>query len=59
MALVGVTVLTSHEPAGYAGVVGRPVAELGSEVRRLAGAAAAAGLDGVVCSPLDIALVRA
>jgi orotidine-5'-phosphate decarboxylase len=58
MALVGVTVLTSHEAAGFAGVLGREVPDLGTEVRRLAREAAAAGLDGVVCSPLEIGLVR-
>jgi orotidine-5'-phosphate decarboxylase len=55
--LLGVTVLTSLdgsdlEAAGQRG----PVAE---QVRRLAGLAQDAGLDGVVCSPREIAALRA
>jgi orotidine-5'-phosphate decarboxylase len=58
VALVGVTVLTSHDRAGFEGVVGRPIDDLQVEVVRLAGAAAAAGLKGVVCSPHEIGVVR-
>ena len=58
MALVGVTVLTSHDAAGYADAVGREAVELAREVPRLAGAAVEAGLRGVVCSPVEIAVVR-
>jgi orotidine-5'-phosphate decarboxylase len=59
LALAGVTVLTSHTPASWATVTGRPVADLGAEAVRLARAARAAGLDGVVCSPAEVAPVRA
>ncbi|HEU4953031.1 MAG TPA: orotidine-5'-phosphate decarboxylase [Gemmatimonadales bacterium] len=58
LALVGVTVLTSHSAAGYAEAVGRPSVELGAEVARLTRSAAQAGLQGVVCSPHEVALVR-
>jgi len=58
VALVGVTVLTSHDPAGFAGIVGRPVPDLEAEVVRLARSAGEAGLSGVVCSPHEIRAVR-
>ncbi len=58
LALVGVTVLTSHSAAGYAEAVGRSAVELGAEVSRLARSAAQAGLQGVVCSPHEVTLVR-
>jgi orotidine-5'-phosphate decarboxylase len=58
LALVGVTVLTSHSAAGYAEAVGRSTVELGAEVSRLAQSAAQAGLQGVVCSPHEVAMVR-
>lgn len=58
MNLVGVTVLTSLDAAGYAGAVGREAVDLEREVPRLAGAAVEAGLRGVVCSPAEIAVVR-
>ncbi len=57
-ALIGVTVLTSldqralHDELGVAD-------DLPTHVGRLAGLAAAAGLDGVVASPLEIATIRA
>ncbi len=57
--IVGVTVLTSHDAAAYADAVGRDTVEIESEVSRLAGKAAEAGLRGVVCSPAEIAVVRA
>lgn len=55
--LVAVTVLTSLDAARLAevGVIDAPAAQ----VERLARLAAAAGLDGVVCSPQEIALVKA
>jgi orotidine-5'-phosphate decarboxylase len=57
--LVGVSVLTSHSPAGYFAAVGRNGGgDLGGEVARLARAAVGAGLSGVVASPHEIALVR-
>jgi orotidine-5'-phosphate decarboxylase len=59
VAIVGVTVLTSHEPAAFAGVMGRPVLDLTAEVVRLARDAGQAGLSGVVCSPHEIRAVKA
>jgi orotidine-5'-phosphate decarboxylase len=58
LALVGVTVLTSHSAAEYGETVGRSVGDLGGEVTRLARAAVRAGLEGVVCSPQEVTLVR-
>ncbi len=52
------TVLTSHDAASYAGAVGRAEVNIESEVIRLAGEAARAGLAGVVCSPREVAVVR-
>ena len=57
--LVGVTVLTSHDPAGYGAAVGRGKVDLAAEVERLSGEAIGAGLGGVVCSPQEVARVRA
>jgi orotidine-5'-phosphate decarboxylase len=59
VALVGVTVLTSHDPASYARAVGRGKVDLAAEVERQSGEAIGAGLGGVVCSPQEIARVRA
>jgi orotidine-5'-phosphate decarboxylase len=55
--LVAVTVLTSldHARLTEVGVNAEPAAQVG----RLARLAHAAGLDGVVCSPQEIALVKA
>ena len=58
LALVGVTVLTSHDEPSYGRAVGRDGARLPDEVARLADEAVAAGLDGVVCSPAEIEAVR-
>jgi orotidine-5'-phosphate decarboxylase len=58
VALVGVTVLTSHDPAGYARTVGRSEVDIAGEVERQALAAAEAGLQGVVCSPREVSLLR-
>jgi orotidine-5'-phosphate decarboxylase len=55
--LLAVTILTSHDSRSLrqdVGLRGRPQ----DEVRRLALMAKAAGCDGVVCSPLEIKLVR-
>ena len=46
LALVGVTVLTSHDAAGFEQVVGRGVPDLGLETERLARLALHAGLRG-------------
>jgi len=59
LALVGVTVLTSHDAASYGRAGGRSDVDLGEEVVRLAGEASSAGLAGVVCSPREVARVRA
>lgn len=56
--LVGVTVLTSHDAHGFSEIVGRPVTDLAAEVERLARLSTDAGLAGVVCSPVEVALVR-
>ena len=58
LALVGVTVLTSHDNAGLEGVLGRGVPDLGLEVERLARSARDAGLRGVVASGFEVGLLR-
>ncbi len=58
LALVGVTVLTSHDATTYTAAVGRSAVTLDEEVVRLAALARGAGLQGVVCSPRETALVR-
>jgi len=58
LSLVGVTVLTSHEPAGYAMALGRSEVDIPHEAERLALVAVEAGLQGVVCSPQEVSLVR-
>ena len=58
LALVGVTVLTSHDAATYGRATGRSEVRLADEAMRQAKEAAAAGLAGVVCSPLEVATVR-
>jgi orotidine-5'-phosphate decarboxylase len=58
LALVGVTVLTSHDPGDFEGVVGRGVPDLGVEAERLARAAVHAGLRGVVASGQELGLLR-
>jgi orotidine-5'-phosphate decarboxylase len=58
LALVGVTVLTSHEPAGYAMALGRSEMNIPGEAERLALVAVEAGLQGVVCSPQEVSLLR-
>ncbi len=57
-ALVGVTVLTSHTAPEYAVALGRDTL-LGAEAVRLARLGMSAGLRGLVCSPLEVAEVRA
>jgi orotidine-5'-phosphate decarboxylase len=58
LSLVGVTVLTSHDPASYARAIGRREGDLAREVERQSAEAVRAGLAGVVCSPHEVALVR-
>ena len=55
--LLGVTVLTSLDDADLA-AVGQP-GPASEQVRRLALLAKECGLDGVVCSPLEVAMLRA
>ena len=58
LALVGVTVLTSHDAASYARATGRHDVSLTDEAVRQAREAAAAGLAGIVCSAAEVASVR-
>lgn len=58
LGIVGVTVLTSHDPAGYAVATGRTEVDLRDEVVRQGRHAMAAGLRGVVCSPGEVARLR-
>jgi orotidine-5'-phosphate decarboxylase len=53
--LLAITILTSHDEASLADL---GLADLPACVRRLASLAAASGVDGVVCSPHEIALIR-
>ena len=58
LALVGVTVLTSHASADFEQVLGRGVPDLGFEAERLGRAALQAGLRGVVASGEEVGLLR-
>jgi orotidine-5'-phosphate decarboxylase len=58
LAIVGVTVLTSHDSTAYARAVGRAEVDIPGEVERQALIAADAGLQGVVCSPQEVSLLR-
>lgn len=58
VALVGVTVLTSHDDASFGQVLGRAGTVASDEVLRLADSAREAGLAGVVCSPREAGQVR-
>ena len=58
MAVVGVTVLTSHDEAEYAHTTGRPSVRLLDEAARLARMGMAAGLAGVVSSPHEVDRLR-
>jgi orotidine-5'-phosphate decarboxylase len=58
LALVGVTVLTSHDSAELEGILGRGVPDVGFEAERLARAALQAGLRGVVTSGQEVGLLR-
>jgi len=59
LGVVGVTVLTSHDGVSYGRAVGRPEVDLARESERLSREAIRSGLAGVVCSPHEVALVRA
>ena len=58
LALVGVTVLTSHDSAELEGILGRGVPDVGFEAERLARSAMQAGLRGVVTSGQEVGLLR-
>lgn len=58
MAVVGVTVLTSHDASELERVLGRGVPDVGCEAERLARAALQAGLRGVVASGQELGLLR-
>ena len=58
LALVGVTVLTSHDAASYEQALGRTSVNLATEVGRLGQIAIAAGLQGMVCSPSEVSVLR-
>lgn len=58
LALVGVTVLTSHDAAELESVLGRGVPDVGFEAERLARVAMQAGLRGVVASGQELGLLR-
>jgi orotidine-5'-phosphate decarboxylase len=57
VAIVGVTVLTSHDVASYGRATGRRDVSLVDEAVRQAEEATSAGLAGVVCSPAEVASV--
>ena len=58
LALVGVTVLTSHDSQTYGRALGRAEVDLGHEVERQALVSVAAGLQGIVCSPQEVSVLR-
>lgn len=58
LALVGVTVLTAHDAAGFAAAVGRQQVDLALEVERQAEIAIRSGLRGVVCSSEEAGRIR-
>ena len=58
LALVGVTVLTSHDGAELESVLGRGVPDVAFEAERLARVALQAGLRGLVASGHEIGLLR-
>ena len=58
VALIGVTVLTSHDAGSFGEVVGRGVPDAGAEVVRLARVAIKGGCQGVVASAHELAVLR-
>ena len=58
LAIVGVTVLTSHDAAELEGVLGRGVPDVGFEAERLARLALQEGLRGVVASGHEVGFLR-
>lgn len=59
LALLGVTVLTSHDAPSLGEVFARPVSDVGAEADRLAAMAKASGLGGVVCAASEAGRLRA
>src|ERR1044072_611747 len=58
LALVGVTVLTSHDAGELEGILGRGVPDVGFEAQQLARTVLQAGLRGVVTSGRELGLLR-
>lgn len=58
MPVVAVTILTSHSPGDLEVLLGRHPVDPGAEARRLAQLATAAGLQGVVSSPVEASGLR-
>ena len=58
LAIVAVTVLTSHTSASFGEATGRNAPDLVQDAIRLSGKALEAGLSGVVCSPFEARAVR-
>lgn len=58
MAVVGVTVLTSHSAGDLAQLLGRDSVRPEDEVSRLGALGIRSGLAGLVCSPLEVARLR-
>jgi orotidine-5'-phosphate decarboxylase len=58
LALVGVTLLTSHHTADAEQILGRGVPDMGAETARLGRLARGAGLAGVVASGRELGLLR-
>jgi len=58
LALVGITVLTSHDAAELESVLGRGVPDVGFEAERLARVALQAGLRGIVASGQEVGFLR-
>jgi len=58
LAVVAVTVLTSHDATSFGTAIGREVPALGDEVLRLARLAQRTGVDGVVSSARESAALR-
>lgn len=59
LAVIGVTVLTSHDATEFGRILGRETPDLQSEAGRLTAVALEAGLRGVVCSAAEVGGLRA
>ncbi|MFN2317625.1 MAG: orotidine-5'-phosphate decarboxylase [Gemmatimonadales bacterium] len=58
LGLVGVTVLTSHDARSFGRATGRHEVDITAEGPRLARHAMESGLRGIVCSPLELGVIR-